>query len=446
MSKTAFRLSMDQDLEQFRPEIEFACQFLERCHPVQRQHDADRILHYGRTAPAGALHIPSALFPAAVRIDENGIHPNPSAMQEIETGINGMHLLPPYLAGTDGQAKHGRVASLPYDALGLIFNLLSRLEERDSPAVERDRYLRFPMDASLSYRRASLDTPLADLAARDIAAALIGTSKPEISTTYNVWLTHDVDRLRGYHRRRETLRKSAGELIYQRNPKAAARRLWRELSPGEPWRSCRHIMDLSERYGHTSRFYFMGPVDNHMDSPYVIDEPDVVKRLADEMVSRGHVLGFHPGVYTHGNATEWRRQKEGIEAVLGHTLTEGRHHGMLFEAETTWDIWNDGGMQMDASLGYPERSGFRSGTCRAHATYSLRRRKTLDLLEVPSPILDFGFFGGRYRDISVDDALAECQGIIDTCREHGGDLMILYHTSQNWRPQTTFYEQLIERV
>jgi hypothetical protein len=443
---TPFRLSIAPSLEAFRPEIEFACLFLERCHPVNRQDTATRVLHYGPDAPSGAVHVPSVLFPNAVRLDDDGIHPRPQELERAETSALGAALLPPDLNNGAMSLRRSTNPSLSYDAIGLIFHLLSRLEERGSTAVERDRYKRFPFDASLLHRRARLDFPLADFAARDIAAALLEESEPAISTEYKVWLTHDVDKLRGYHRRRETLRKGIGELIFKRKPKAALRRMWRELQPGEPWQSSRHIMDLSERHGFTSRFYFMGPSDNPMDSPYVIDEPDVVRRLADEMVARGHTLGFHPGVHTRGNPEEWQRQKQGIEAVLGQSLTEGRHHGMLFQAETTWDIWNDGGMEMDCSLGYPERSGFRSGTCRAHQTYSLRRRKTLDLLEVPTPVLDFGFFGGRYRDVSVDEALAECQGIIDTCRNHGGDLMILYHTSQNWRPETTFYEQLLERI
>lgn len=443
---TPYRLSIAPSLEPFRPEIEFACRFLERCHPLRQQADADQILHYGPDAPHGAVQVPAVLFPDAVRLDKDGIHPCQQALERAEVSAAPYALLPPDLVNGKISSKRPSDRKFGYDAIGLMFLLLSRLEERGSPVVNRDRYHRFPLDASLLQRHASPDTPLADIAAHDLAAALLGNANPPISTEYKVWLTHDVDKLRGYHRRRETLRKGIGEIIYKRKPKAAVKRMWRELMPGEPWRSSRHIMDLSERHGFTSRFYFMGPSDDPMDSPYVIDEPDVVKRLADEMVSRGHVLGFHPGVHTRGNLEEWLRQKQGIEAVLGQTLTEGRHHGMLFEAETTWDMWSDGGMRMDASLGYPERSGFRSGTCRAHQTFSLRHRKTLDLIEVPTPILDFGFFGGRYRDVSVDEALSECQGIIDTTRAYGGDMMVLYHTSQNWQPQTTFYEQLLERL
>jgi hypothetical protein len=446
MMTTPYRLSIAPSLEGFRPEIEFACLFLERCHPVSRRDDAERVLHYGPDAPPGAVHVPSVLFPNAVRLDSDGIHPSPEALDRAEVGATGAALLPQDLNSGAMALKRPTHPKLTYDAIGLIFHLLSRLEERGSTAVERDRYHRFPLNASLMYRRASPDTPLADFAARDIAAALLGAAEPPVSTEYKVWLTHDVDKLRGYHRRRETLRKGIGELVFKRQPKAAIRRMWRELKPDEPWRSSRHIMDLSERHGFTSRFYFMGPSDDPMDSPYVIDEPDVVRRLADEIVARGHILGFHPGVHSRANPDEWRRQKKGIEAVLGQTLTEGRHHGMLFQAGTTWDIWNDGGMLMDCSLGYPERSGFRSGTCRAHQTYSLQWREALDLIEVPTPILDFGFFGGRYRDVSVEEALAECQDIIDTCRDHGGDLMVLYHTSQNWQPQTKFYEKLLERL
>jgi len=435
-----YRLSLHPSVESFRPELEFACSFLDRSYPVRRVEGEGQVLHYGPEPPPGAVAVPAVLFPGAVRVDGDGIRPQREGLARAENGSIGA-LLPP-AAEAMGAGPARAAPSLAYDALGLIFLLLSRLEERGHP--DKDRYGRFAVEASLQWRRARPDAPLADSAARDLAAALLGTASPPTNGSYRVWLTHDVDSLRGYHHPIGPLRNALGDLLKRGDPGAALRRLKRGYLGGDPWRSCRQVMELSERHGFTSRFYFMGPTRDEMDSPYVLREPGVVRRLADEMLARGHKVGFHPGFRTCGNADEWRRQKDGLEAVLGRPLSEGRHHGLMFDAETTWDLWDEGGMEMDASLGYPQPSGFRSGTCRAHPTYSLRRRRALDLLAYPSAIMDFGFFGGRYRDLTVDQALAECRRVVEICRSHGGDLVVLYHPTQVSPETRLWYGRLLE--
>ena len=439
-----YRLSLAPALEKFRSEVEYVCSFLDSCHPLERAGEAATVLHYGADPPPGAVQIPAALFPTGVCLDEDGIHPDFEALERIESAGNAVALLPPpdreaLALGVDAAPKPG----LEYDALGLIFLLLSRLEARGSKAKINDRYGRFPLGASLQFRLRRPDSPLADIAARDIAAVLLNDPKPPNRSDFSVWPTHDVDGLRGYHRPLDPLRLAASDVLFRRAPGMALRRLGRSYFSGEPWRSCRYIMDLSERYGLTSRFYFMGPTEERTDSPYLLREPDIVRRLSREMLDRGHVVGFHPGFRTCANPEEWHRQRQGLETVLGHEVIEGRHHRMMFDAETTWDIWDDANMERDFSLGYPERSGFPSGTCRAHPTYSLRRRRALKLIEYPSNLLDFGFFGGRYRDLSVDDALAESQAVIDISREFGGDLVVLFHTGARPGPWQDYYEGLL---
>jgi hypothetical protein len=105
-------------------------------------------------------------------------------------------------------------------------------------------------------------------------------------------------------------------------------------------------------------------------------------------------------------------------------------------------------MIADYTLGYPERSGFRSGTCRPHPTYSLSQRRILGPIAYPTAIMDFSLFGGKYRHLSVDEALAECELVIAECRRHRGTLVVLFHTyQQQHTPEVDiFYERLLRRL
>src|SRR5581483_649838 len=125
MAETAYRLSIAPALEPFRPEIEFACDFLDAAYALHRKPHDGRVLHYGPDAPAHAVAVPAALFPGGVRVDANGIHPVTETLAAAVRRQGGLR--PP----ADGALVHD---ALSYDALGLIFLLLTRLEERDHPA------------------------------------------------------------------------------------------------------------------------------------------------------------------------------------------------------------------------------------------------------------------------------------------------------------------------
>jgi len=427
MSQTSYRLSIDPALEGFRPEIEYVCDFLDVCYYLRRAPEAELVLHYGQHPPLNAVAVPAVLFPSGVRIDAEGLHPQRDKLSEFVTAKeNG--ILP--FGDTQPAERNFR-----YDAIGLIFFLLSRIEERGYPA--RDRYDRFPVTAALIAPKNARLYPFADRAARDIAAALTGDSHPAPRTRYEVMFTHDVDILKGYHHPFEPLRNALGDLVKRAQPAAALQRLRHAYLSGEPWQSMRRLMNLSERHGIQSRFYFMGPSDDPMDSPYVLRWPELVRSVADEMRARGHILGFHPGYYTYNNPAEWIRLRDGIESVIGAPLREGRHHVLRYDAAITPRIWSDAGMILDCTPSYPEVTGFRTGTCRPHHAYDLVRRKRLPLKQISTAAMEFGIFGGKYRDLSIEQAIADSVWAADQCREFGGTFALLFHTGQDeprlWR-------------
>ena len=69
-----FRLSIAPELVFFRPEIEYACNFISQAHFLVHNDNASRILHYGPNPPTGALHIHSFLEPYLIIKDNSGIH------------------------------------------------------------------------------------------------------------------------------------------------------------------------------------------------------------------------------------------------------------------------------------------------------------------------------------------------------------------------------------
>jgi hypothetical protein len=438
MRETRYRLSIAPELEPFRPELEHASAFLDSVHFVARAPngapEGARVLHYGPSAPPNAVAIPAVLFPRCVRVDGNGIHPVGDALSAVCAPEGALR------PRANGAAAG---AALGYDALGLIFLLLSRLEERDHP--ERDRYGRFPVTAALFPPQEVRLHPFADRAARDLAAALTGDAAPPSRTRYAVKLTHDVDMLRGYHRAWEPLRLAGGDLLKRGRPRAAVARLGAYFAD-EPWRSARRLMDLAERRSLQSHFYFMGPSRDPMDSPYAATMAPLLRKVGAEARARGHVVGFHPGFATATNPEEWRRQRQGLETVLGCVVSEGRQHVLRYDAAVTPRIWSESGMALDCTPSYPEAVGFRTGTCRPHQAYDLVARRSLPLRQLSTAAMEFGLFGGKYADLPVDRAVADTLWAAETCREFGGTFTLLFHTGRQDARRWAWLEAVLERV
>ena len=435
MPECLYRLSIAPELAEFRPEIEHVCGFLDSSYQVRRMQEAERVLHYGPDAPRGAVTVPAALFPSGMRVDANGLHPSQNELARMASRPDG---------GIRPAASDGVDASLRYDAIGLIFFMLSRLEEREHPS--RDRYGRFPVTAALFQPENGRLYPHADRAARDLAAALTGAPEPPLRTRYALKVTHDVDVLRGYHRPLEPLRNAAGDIVKRGRPIAALRRLFAAYGRGEPWRSMRRLMYLSEQHGIQSHFYFMGPSSDFMDSTYAMRWPKLMKQVSTEIHRRGHVLGFHPGFHTYNDAAEWRRQRDGAESIMGHLLREGRHHVLRYDCAVTPRIWSDGGMALDCTLAYPEVVGFRSGTCRPHHAFDLVARRTLPLMQISTAAMEFGLFDRKYRDVTLEQALADSFWSAQLCREFGGTFVVLFHSGQAHAKLWKWYERVLQQA
>ena len=428
---TSYRLSLGADVEPFRPEIEYACDFVDNSYGLRRDSTAEAILHYGMSPPPNAVHVPAVFLPGCVRVEVDGLHIDRMRLAAVEAS-----LLP------QPAMRHAHV--LRYDAVGLIFFMLSRIEERDCPTT--DRYDRFPASQAFAVRHKLQLDPPADRAAADIAAALTGKALPASRTSFSVRLTDDVDRLRSYHRPFDWIRPAIGDLVWRHDVEAAMQRIRLGLGSKEPWQSFRRLMAIDESYGQTGHYYFMGPSSFTMDSPYALTMPSLLRQVIDEVRARNHRVGFHPGYATHADSTEWQRQRDGLEAIAGAPVREGRQHVLRYQAETTPDIWDAAGMTYDCSLAFPEATGFRSGTCRPYHAYSLRHRRRLQLRQGASAICDFALMGGKYRDLSLEEALSECDEALAVCERYGGELVILFHTGLPDRPWFEFYERLLSRI
>tara|TARA_B100000676_G_scaffold309124_1_gene371809 strand:- start:55417 stop:56742 length:1326 start_codon:yes stop_codon:yes gene_type:complete len=440
MMKLRYKLKIEDSLSPFRTEIEYVLSILERYYPLQRDdRSKDELpeLFYGSGESSPDVNIPAVLFEKFIEIDRTtqGVSLKPGAVSELLN--RGTGLLPANPSRGDNRGK------IDYDAIGLAFFMLSRIEERNCSNL--DKYGRFPASQAFSVRAGLHSLPLADLALDDIAKRLLLRESPQHNSDYLVIPTHDVDMLKPYHMIHQPLRYALGDFLKRGHPVKGLKRL-ASYGLNEPKNSFNRLMSLSEKYNLTSRFYFMGPSNHKMDSSYSNRYPELTKNMAEEVKSRGHIVGFHPGYMTFDDPNEWSRQKRDLEKIIQMPVKEGRQHVLRYDCDQTHKIWSDEGMSVDHTLAFPDISGFRSGSTRPYPAFDLTARGPLNNDICSTAVMEFCLFGNKYRDLTIEEALDEVKPLIVACRRYGGKFVILQHTGNASKIVKRFYENIIEEA
>ena len=322
------------------------------------------------------------------------------------------------------------------DVFGSAFFMLTRYEEL--VATDRDRYGRFPAACSIASRAGFLDVPIVDAYVESLWGAL-QRAWPRLRRrprAFEVTLTHDVDDPLATldHPPPVVLRQLAGDLVRRRDPGLAGRRL-RSLSGDrrlDPHNTFDFLMDVSERHGLRSAFYFLAHREQRpRDGRYLFEHP-WVRSLIGQIGRRGHEVGLHPSFSTYRDAARTHEEFTRLLRVAeGEGVQQdqwgGRQHFLRWANPDTWRNWDAAGLSYDCTLGYSEAVGFRAGTCHPYRVFDLVQRQPLDLYERPFQVMDVALMTSLA--LSHDAAFDLVMDIASTCRRYDGTLGILWHNS-----------------
>jgi hypothetical protein len=345
--------------------------------------------------------------------------------------------------------------TLDVDVFGGAFFMLTRYEEL--VIAERDQYGRFPAAASAAVRHGFLGTPVVDayveLLWDGLRRAWPGLRRR--ATAYEVVLTHDVDDPLSTldHGPRDIARQFAGDLVRRRDPRMLARRARALLGDRslDPHNTFDFLMDVSERHGLRSAFYFLAYRDERpRDGAYLFEDP-WVRSLVGRIGRRGHEVGLHPSFCTYRDAA---RTSEELARLLRVAEAEGvrqeewggRQHYLRWANPVTWRNWEAAGLSYDASVGYADAVGFRTGTCHPYRVFDLQQRRALRLRERPFQVMDVTLLSSMA--LTPDAAGAAVMDIAAECRRHSGCLGILWHNNTLLRSdrEKRWYEALVAAV
>ncbi len=399
-------------------------------------------------APEGAgLTTPDILLstPADRWLRDGSMPERPLARVVVEPWVTPAGMLPVLygIPTATGRALDRTASGLstPIDLLGSAFWLLTRYEELVRP--ERDAHGRFPMAASLAAQEDLLERPLVDEYVGLIASAIrdLWPDLEPAARPFRLRLTHDIDQAFAAWGRPVGVvaRAVAGDLVRRRDPLLAARRIRALIDARtdrvdrDPLATFDFLMDVSERHGLRSTFYFLAGTDPQgIDVRYrITDRPfgAVLRRIHD----RGHEIGLHAG---YGTYLSERAMGDELAALRGACHAAGvdqaewgvRQHYLRLRYPDSLRIHEALGLAHDSTVGFAERVGFRAGTGREYPLFDVAAGRALHVRERPLVAMDTTLF--EYMGLTRDLATDCLRSVVAACRKAGGDAVILAHNDR----------------
>jgi peptidoglycan/xylan/chitin deacetylase (PgdA/CDA1 family) len=256
---------------------------------------------------------------------------------------------------------------------------------------------------------------------------------------FAVCLTHDVDEIYPplKHTLLSTLTCLKGLDISGFKQQAFWKLRGKEQSP---YWNFQEIMDLEEKYGARSSFYFLATDSDIRRFRYDIED---LEGELGRIVDRGWEVGLHGGYYAYNDLEEIRREKGRLEQVLGRKVTGYRNHYLRFCVPDSWEILEKAGFGYDTTLGYPDMVGFRNGMCHPFRPYNLRTDTEVSILEIPMIIMDGTLFDSVR---SYDEAWEMTKRLIDTVADCQGVLTLNWHTNNFNCPFRGSWPRLYEQM
>ena len=256
---------------------------------------------------------------------------------------------------------------------------------------------------------------------------------------FAVCLTHDVDEI--YPPLKHTLL-SALTFLKKRDFFGLREQVfWKQHGKKKsPYWNFQKIMDLEEKYGACSSFYFLATdADIYRFRYHIEDLEDELGQITD----KGWEVGLHGGYYAYDNLEEILVEKKRLEQVLGGKVTGYRNHYLRFKVPDSWEYLAKAGFKYDTTFGYNEMVGFKNGMCHPFRPYNLQSGREVNILEIPLTIMDSTLFE---MVTSYNEAWDLAKRLVDTVASCHGVFTLNWHSDSFTCPFKERRPELYEKI
>jgi hypothetical protein len=331
----------------------------------------------------------------------------------------------------------------PGDELAAAFFHLARVEERNGPRDEHDRFRAEwscldPLDPPLERLRRKLGVEPARWNGARFAVAL----------------THDVDSpwrwtrigLRGAAARlKQNVRGARVGPALREATGLASAPLHRLRGTDPNWRFAQ-IVAAERRHGASaSTFYVLAAHHDPHDGAAPETYDRLRPRLVETLLDLGAEVGLHGSYQAAADPALLGEEKTALEALAG-AVHGHRYHYLRGDPHRNLAPLARLGFAYDTSLGFPDAVGFRSGIAQPFRPWDFERDEPLELLEIPLAAMDATLAEERYLGLAAKRAEPQLLRLLDWAAEHGGGFAILWHPDRFHAATSAGWDRLYSRL
>lgn len=357
----------------------------------------------------------------------------------------------PLLFGEETEEMVDDTLVLHADIVAGTFFLISRYEEMARRDV-RDEHGRFPGKESLPYKAGFIHRPIVEEYGLYLRNKLrrLGVNLPgEKSGVRKVYLTHDVDAPFFCRSWRNVLREI--KLKHSLLPAIKYKTGELHLDPYYtfPWLFAENDR-LKEAIGSQrckTVCFFKAGGNTDFDKPaYSLKSRDI-KSLFSLCDVHQVEIGLHSSYQAGLSPARIAPEKKRLEAATGKKVKLNRHHFLACREPEHVTFIQKAGIEQDFTFGYADVAGFRLGTCRPVRWINPAIRRLTTLLLYPLTVMDRSLSEEKYMNLTYEEALNYCSGLIEQVAAHNGDVVLLWHNTSI--PDTylkSLYTELVSKI
>lgn len=357
----------------------------------------------------------------------------------------------PILFGQAETEMFGNTLLVKADIVASTFFMMTRYEELINN--KRDEHGRFCGKYSVSGTNEFIDRPIIDEYGQLLRGWLrhSGMHIDEPPTQFShIFLTHDADKLTQYRNPRGF----AGGL-FRALIKMSVKRLQdvvKAMTKGpeyDPLFTFSELLKLDKSVKNSQSIIFVKAgkkAVSEEDAPvYNLNRTDA-KALLSLCKKEKCLVGLHSSYNSGENPNLISKEKERLENAFGTKIKLNRWHFLRCGHPENIKELEHSGITDDFSLGYADIAGFRLGTCRPMKWITPDTMELTDITIHPLSIMDCTLDEPKYMGLNENDAYNYCKHIIDTVRQHNGELVLLWHNSVVSRIDKSYHRNLYKKI
>jgi hypothetical protein len=328
-------------------------------------------------------------------------------------------------------------------------DLLTMREELHSR--QRDRHGRFVAAFSSRKNAGMLETPDFNDAVAVLMGAALGLAAgeiphldlPDMVKPPVIVLSHDCDILLGndFWTQLARLYRLVEPLRRIQQPRLSNLRwIWHNArSPRKYYfDSVSAMINMENQRGFKSTFYLL----NGTGGRYGARSGSQILQDLIPLVPEGWDIGMHYNYDTHLSANRFETQKRELEKIAHREIHAGRAHYLRLDPDKSFEFWSEQGIEIDESVGYPDRIGYRCGIAGCFPVFDAVNGRETDMWEIPMTVMDTTLLE-QYGA----DAIAHFELMLRHLAAVGGALTLNLHTGMIDNPEFPeshdFYNNLL---